>query len=104
MSEIAASSIIAQAGIDACLLPKSREARDGSHQRNESALARVPDIELPLEAVCVGLKRISARSTETSAFPSGTDIISQAGHVRFVPICGHVAEVSPRVVLLPLAG
>jgi hypothetical protein len=103
VSEIAASSIIAQAGIDACLLPKSREARDGSHQRR-SALARVPDIELPLEAVCVGLKRISARSTETSAFPSGTDIIGQAGHVRFVPICGHVAEVSPRVVLLPLAG
>jgi len=52
----------------------------------------------------LGHQRTSAQSTETSAFPSGTDIISQAGHVRFVPICGHIAEVSPRVVLLPLAG
>jgi hypothetical protein len=33
----------------------------------------------------MGHQRTSARSTETSAFPSGTDIISQARHVRLVP-------------------
>jgi hypothetical protein len=34
----------------------------------------------------MGQNQTSARASETSAFPSGTDIVSHAGHVRFVPI------------------
>jgi hypothetical protein len=33
----------------------------------------------------MGHQRKSARPTATSVFPSGTDIISQTGHVGFVP-------------------
>jgi hypothetical protein len=51
-----------------------------------------------------GYQRTSARSTETSAFPSGTDNISQAGHVGFVPWQHRHKETAVSVLFVAVPG